>query len=774
MQHSICHIRQSILVIVCSSLCFSNALAQQKAQQAQAPPREPAVTFKAEVNYVDVDTVVTDQQGNFVKGLTKDDFEVLEDGKLQKVEMFSYVDLPIARPDQGERLLFAGRRIVNDVKTNQQAQSGRLYVVLLDDLDTSLFRQSVVRKAAHQFIDEHLGTNDVAAVVYTSGRGDASQEFTNDRSLLLAAIDKFVGRKLRSAMLDKIDSQYSQAPLMQSAAAATGANVPTNSNPLAMGSSTDPSINPFTRGDGYPDRTMDTEDFERGFRALRVLEELKDLSDFMGNIHGRRKALVMFSEGIDYDTSDIYGPQESSQVVTATHDAISAAARANVSIFGIDPRGLVGMSADALMADSFGPDSSNNPGPNEMANMQGFAAEVRLSQDSLRSLSEETGGFASFDNDLDPTFDRIVQANSTYYVLGYYPPSHPRDGKFHKIEVRVKRSGVKTFARKGYGDPRGKTPEELAADDSIKLASKMKNGAADTTTPALREVLNSPMQQGGVPMLVQASVFKTATKENAVALTIEIDGAPLHFESRNNGTMFADKVELSYFGLNEQGKSLQGERHEFELTLRPDTYQRARQAGLRVNERFPLAPGRYQLRIGVREAGAEALGTVFYDLQVPDFTNDLLSMSGMLLTAATSPGVPTLMSDNVMSADLLPGPATSRRTFVEGDELALFAELYDNIRGQNHTIAITTRLVAEDGQEVFTSRETRQRPPQENSGPSKFPSNTFSLSKQISLAGVHPGRYLLQIEARLEGRDPKIVTRETVLTVSPMPERNSH
>jgi VWFA-related protein len=746
--------RHFIPALVCATLCFTRTFAQQ----VQPPPGQPAVTFKAEVNYVDVDTVVTDQQGNFVKGLTRNDFELLEDGKPQKVEMFSYVDLPLERP---QRLVFRNRPVVNDVKSNQQSLAGRMYVLVLDDLDTSLFRAATVKRTARQFIERYLGPNDVAAVVYTSGRGDASQEFTSDQQLLLAAADKFVGRKLRSSMLDKIDQQYNQAE--QSAmAAASGAAASTNSGALSPGSSTDPSINPFTRGDGYPDRTFDSDDLERGHRALGVLNELKNLADFMGSVHGRRKALVLFSEGIDYATDDIFGAQEATTVVKAMQDAITAAARGNVSIFGIDPRGLVGMSADAISLDSPG---APGDAPTSSANLAGFSAEMRLSQNSLRSLSEETGGFSSLGNDPATFFDRLVKANSTYYVLGYYPPNHPRDGRFHKIDVRVKRPALKVSARKGYADPRGKTPEERANDERDRLAREAKKGGADQTTAELRAVLNSPMQQAGVAMLVQAAPFKAAPKEHTVALAIEMDSAPFHFESQNNGAAFADKIELSYFSLNEQGKPLRGERRELDLSLRPDTYQRARQAGLRINERLALAPGRYQLRIGVRENGTGALGTVFYDLQVPDFASEPLSVSGMLLTAATSPAVPTLIPDKLIRGDLLPGPATSRRTFAQGDELALYAEIYDNLpAAQNQTVAVTTLLLNEAGREVFTSRETLQGAQKGN-----VATTTFGVSKRISLKDVAPGQYLLRVEAQTSGnpKDAKSAARETVVTVIP-------
>jgi len=394
-----------------------------------------------------------------------------------------------------------------------------------------------------------------------------------------------------------------------------------------------------------------------------------------------------------------------------------------------------------------------------------------MSQDSLKGLSEETGGFASIGNDPHGVFDRIVKANSTYYVLGYYPPTHPRDGRFHKIEVRVKRPGLTVVARKGYADPRGKTPEERAKDDAAAIAREAKKGGADNTSPDLRAILNSPMQQAGVSMIVQAAPFKgtalpgtPASKDHSVALTIEMDGAPFRFESKNNGTLFTDNLELSYFSLNEQGKPLHGERRQFELPLTAETYKRAKQAGMRVSERIALPPGRYQIRVGMHELGTGALGTVFYDLQIPDFADDPLSVSGMLLTAGTSRVVPNLIADKQLTVAQLPGPATSRRAFATGDELALYAEVYDNMKSATHSVDLITRLVSDEGREVFSSRETRT-PVAGSKGTS-----TFGLSKRITLKDVTPGRYLLQLEARVQGnsKDIKPVTRETVLTVLPV------
>ena len=106
-----------------------------KAQDPQSPPGPPSVTFQVEVNYVDVDIVVTDEKGNFIPGLTRDDFEVFEDGKPQKIDMFSYVEIPVEKADRLPRLPIG--RSTPDTQSNRQPFAGRLYVIVLDDQDVS-------------------------------------------------------------------------------------------------------------------------------------------------------------------------------------------------------------------------------------------------------------------------------------------------------------------------------------------------------------------------------------------------------------------------------------------------------------------------------------------------------------------------------------------------------------------------------------------------------------------------------------------------------------
>lgn len=722
-------------IVIVSALALA-ALAVSAQSPQQAPSNTPPpVVFKVETAYVEVDATATDRQGNLVRGLTRDDFELYEDGKPQRIDVFSPVDIP-AVPQRP--FLATGRPISTDVKTNAPSVAGRLYVLVLDDLGTSALRSQYLIKSARQFVERHLAANDLAAIVYTSGRADVAQEFTGDRRLLVASIDKFTGRKLISLTLAKAD-QFFHQHMMELSANADSANDPENNGEPKSGTIRGPN--------GYADITTDPDDFERGYRALAVLRTLKTVAETLSGVRGRRKALLFFSEGIDYPIYDIFGSQAASDVVAATREAIAAAARSNVSFFTIDPRGLVGMSAEEIELNA-------SADPSRGFDAHGLVAEMRLSQDSLVTLADETGGFAAVNSRNDaPIFDRIVRANSTYYVLGYYPVNARRDGAFHKIDVRVKRPGVQVSARKGYAAPRGKTREELP--------SRLETAPGTQASVELREILNSPLQQSGVTVSVQAAPFKNKPKEASVALAIEIDPARLRFAPVAGNNTVHDDLELSFFVLDDKGKPHEGTHYNLNLTLRPDTYDRVKAMGLRVNPRMALAPGRYQLRVGVRESGAGELGSVFYDLDVPDFTKSGLAMSGLLLTAASSRLLLTPEPDATVPAALLPGPATSRRDFSQGDTLRVFAEVYDN-SGQRKEVEVASTLLAETGSEVFKSTQSFGA---DRQGRSR--NSTFQYSTSIPLKDIQPGRYLLRVEASVRGAASDIgrSSRETLVTV---------
>ena len=154
-------------------------------------------------------------------------------------------------------------------------------------------------------------------------------------------------------------------------------------------------------------------------------------------------------------------------IIDRTRDLIRSATKSNVSIYAIDPRGLTDMGDIGIELNSVpaggGADDARQVDRRlteqqvQSLGLRGLQNELRLQHNSLRTLAEETGGFAVINtNSFDSTFSRIVEDNSSYYVLAYYPPNPKRDGKFHHIQVRVNRPGLTVRARRGYANPSGR------------------------------------------------------------------------------------------------------------------------------------------------------------------------------------------------------------------------------------------------------------------------------------------------------------------------------
>ncbi len=688
----------------------------QTRQTPQAPPATPIppVTFRTEINYVEVDATVLDRNGNVVRGLTRDDFELLEEGRPQEIALFSFVDLPVERPEQP---LFTNRPIEPDVLTNERPFDGRLYVMVLDDLHTAPLRSMMVRAAAREFIRNHLGANDRAAVVHISGRADAAQEFTSNKRLLTEAVDKFMGQKLRSAVLNAIEEERQ------------------------------------TRGIRREDEAIrDPEAQQRAYYARSMLGSLRSLAQWLDGIRGRRKSIVLFSEGIDYDIYDVFNNSEATTIREAASEAVAAATRSNVTIYSVDPRGLSALGSDIIDISSLPEDPNlrmNETGP--VLGPTGLFDELRIAQDSLRTLSEETGGFAVVNqNDYGTAFGRLVKDNSSYYVLGYYPTNPRRDGRFRKLEVKVKRPGLEVRARKGYVAPKGDTPAAATTTE-----------AREGTSEALRTLLNSPLPESGLPMALAVAPFKGADNKASVLLTVQLAGNRFRFTEKDGA--FLDDLELSMIAVDQKGKVEGGDRSTVELKLRPESRQLVERAGFRVLRRIDLPPGRYQVRLAGRTANAGAAGSVHYDLEVPDFGKQPFSMSGLVLASAHASIVRTAQPDEQLK-DVLPGPPTTMRDFLVTDTIAVLAEVYDNER-RPHGVDIAATLTSDEGRVVFKTEEERRS--EELQGAR----GGFVFQTQVPLKEIPPGRYLLRVEARSRLESDTPVARETLITVHALPER---
>ncbi len=691
-----------VVLLACGLLSAAPG-AQQQPPPSQPPAAQPPagqpppLTFKVEVNYVEVDAVVTDEQGNFVRNLAKDDFEILEDGKPQSLSVFAPVDIPIERADPP---LFATAAIPPDVATNRTAFEGRVFVIVIDDLHINFARTSRTRIAARQFVERYVGTNDLVAVVNTRGRADATQDFTGNRQLALAAIDRAMG---------------------QGAGSSTRAALEDYRTNQALPPGVESRVN------------RDFSDLERYTNARNSLDTLRSLSDFVSGMRGRRKAIVLFSEGINYDVVNTIQNRYATDVQASMNTLFAAATRANANIYTVDPRGLTSGTEDTIdMSGSFPIDNSIS-----ITDMQ---EELRISQDSLRAIASETGGLAILNaNDYSTGFSRILAENSSYYVLGYYPTNEKRDGRFRKVEVRVTKPGVRVRARRGYYASKGK-PEAP------------KPVGREGTTAELRDALSSPIPVSGLTMAAAATPFRGTAPNDAIALALEIDGAGLKFDKKDDG-LFHNNIEISLYASDASGKIKDGARDMLGLSLRPQTYEVVSKGMIRVVRRLQVPPGKYSLRVGARDGNGGALGTLIYELDAPDFSKGGLTMSGIAITSASASRVPTTSAEKGVNEfkDILPSPPTATRAFPQGDVLAIFTEVYDNLGKTPHRVLLTASVLTDEGKTAFTTSDERRS--EELQGAS----GGYGYAVQIPLTGMAPGRYVLRVESKATtGNDPAV------------------
>jgi VWFA-related protein len=704
----------------------------QQGQKGQAGQKgSPQATFRARVDYVQVDATVYDSAGQFVPDLTKDDFELVEGGKTQDIDRVDVVNVPLEPRSLPE--LLAGRPVEPDIYTNAEPP-GRLYLIVLDDLHVNPARSLAARRIARMFIEENMAPNDVGAIVMTSGNRKTSQEFTSNKRLLLAAVEKFQGVKVPSPGLSELGSR------------------------------------------GTPEASAtNIDDPQRMFNARTWLDTLSALATFAGTIHDRRKSVVMISEGPDIDiaANDItptYAPMNNrlSQGETGVdpmaieapagfplprrelrdklRDFIDAAGRANILLYAFDPVAFTQGGDDMVDIASGVPGEADAKYGLEIVRSSKVLDGIQAAQDNLRTVANSTGGFAVISRAYPKAFERIRADNSRYYLVGYYPTNDKRDGKFRKIELRVRRPGLTVTARRGYVMPKADKKEAAPVV------------TAEGTSPALREAILSPLPVPGLPLTVTAAPFNTSPESATVLLMLQTPPGSVRFVEEQG--RYKGNLEVSFVAIDELGKTAGGEHLDLVMPLRPEMYKVVHQTGLLVESRVSLPPGRYSLRVAARDVNDGRLGSVHCDVEVPEYAKLPLSMSGVVIasreTMAANP-----RPDSERSRMLPDTPSVLRR-FRQSDELSVLAEVYDTKITTPHGIDLVTTVVNDAQQVVFRHEDSRST---SEILAAAGTTRGFGYVVKVPLAGIPPGAYVLAVEVRSRLDVDKPVRHETAFSV---------
>jgi hypothetical protein len=237
---------------------------------------------------------------------------------------------------------------------------------------------------------------------------------------------------------------------------------------------------------------------------------------------------------------------------------------------------------------------------------------------------------------------------------------------------------------------------------------------------------------------VFAAPFRGTGSNGSVLLAIEIDGQSLTFLERTG--RFVEKVEVSIVAADQRAKVQATDHQAFDMNLLPKNHDRVRTAGLRLLSRLEVPPARYQIHVGVHEAGRGAIGTVPYDIEVPDYARSTFALSGVLVSSTADARV-TANQDPRLK-ETFRAPPTSTRRFSRAETLTWFVEAYDNSSRTAHAIEFTSDVLdARSGQTVFRTQDRRAV-----DGSTRV--RTHAFRNELPLKDVSPGAYVLRVVAR--------------------------
>lgn len=368
------------------------------AGQSQAPvdPADRPV-FRLTTSLVQLDAVVTDKRGRHVTTLGPDDFEVYQNGRLQPVTAAVYVD-------GGETWVDTSGLPPLPPEALRPADARRVIGIVVDDLRMSFESMHHARRGLLAFVDEQFQEGDLGAVVTTSRGFMRRRALTHQRGELRADVSR----------------------LRYSLFGTTAASI----------------LDPADGLEGF-DAAEQAREYQFATSAIARLDAvLQHMRELPG-----RKAIILVSEGFT-----LFGPgMDNATVRYLMQRLVDRANRAGTVIYAIDPRGL--MTAGITAADG-------SMSPRRMSALAAARrAALRETQDSLRYVAGETGGFAVVNsNDLAHGMRRIVDDLRGYYLIGYQPesgtvsPTSTR--RFWRVTVKVKQKGLKVRTRAGfYGRP---------------------------------------------------------------------------------------------------------------------------------------------------------------------------------------------------------------------------------------------------------------------------------------------------------------------------------
>jgi VWFA-related protein len=576
------------------------ALPQQQLPPSPTPaPQKPETAsddvVRITTSLVQVDAIVT-RDGKQITDLTAADFEILEDGRAQKITSFSYVSnesgtrtgAPVATSIQRKG---ADKLAPPDPPRRlRPEQIRRTMALVVDDLSLSLDTAESARNALRRFVNEQMQPDDLVAIVRTSAGIGALQQFTSDKRQLNAAIDRVKWLPVRGRVSPFEPMRGGPSNL--------------STRPGSLVEEEDPTRDPEAeanefREDLFVESTMGALNF--------VVSGMRDLPG--------RKSVILLSHGFVLPPSNRRSASGHATVWQRLRHLIDLANRTAVVFYAVDVRGLVYTGTTA--AD----DTGGLTTAQKDYLLDAREKELLDTRGGLDYLSTQTGGFLMKDsNDIPGLIKRVIEDQKGYYLIGYRPEGSTFDRRFHKIKVKLNHPNLRVRSRSGFFGIENEERRELPSSRNQQLYA----------------ALISPFAAVGVDLRLATFFTNTEQEGSFMRSLMYIDAHDLTFAKQPDGT-YQTTLNVIGVSFDGSGRLIDSSDRIQTLNLKEEIYRKALRDGLIYSFNAQIKkPGAYQLRMAVRDTASARTGSASQFIQVPDLKKNRLVLSGLIVNGLTA------------------------------------------------------------------------------------------------------------------------------------------
>jgi VWFA-related protein len=690
---------------VCAVLTCFALFAPQAAMAQQTRAGENGFTFKVTSELVLVSVTVRDRKGALVRGLKQSDFTVLEDGKAQRIQSFDIEDVQNYVPPalQGGPEQAEGVATKTDLFTSKKApahealRDRRLIVLFLDLSSLQSDDSDRAVESAQNYVDKQMTPADLVSIVTFDTSLKVAQDFTSDKKLLKAALDRVAGNE------------------------GTGQEAGTTGT--SEGTADD-------AGSFVADDT-DYNIFNTDLRLQALTTIAKNLASI-----DQKKSILYFSSGMTKT-----GVENQAQL----RAAINAAVRSNVSIYSVDSRGLEAMPPGG----SAGTASLRGVSAYSGAAVQNDLDSNFASQETLVTIANDTGGKAFLDtNDFSKAFTKVQADSETYYVLGYPSTNSNKDGRFRRIQVKLNRSDVKLEYRIGYYGPRD-FQHFTKEDREEQLQEELMSDLPNTDLPVYLASGYFRTQEGKfyVPVSIIVPGAALVVQRDKDKASLDVLGVVREKDTKFPVGNIRDNIKLTV----EQTQSVTAGSSAPASTdvavaqasaAQPAAVAPAqKRKNVQYNTGFLLLPGRYHLKFVVRENQNGHIGTFESDVVIPDLRKEKMKMSSLMLSSQKAPAGKKSQSNPLVSdgQEIIPNVA---HVFTPEQSMTLYYEVYDPAKSadKKDSIHLLTNI------EFFRGKvKVYETPLVEAQHLNASDRKAASFQFEVPMKALNPGWYTCQV-----------------------------